>query len=498
MKRKLLALVLAVLLPATLLPMSAFAAGKAAGTAGDMSAVEFDGHDYFNDLQTVTASASDGSNPLANVITAKAGVTLAEGKADDGFSTLFDITGGDPIVRYIASASASGLTSATTLAEADYIGEEYDTQTLATGDILLIVDGSWDSEGNNTTLAIQYLALAITVSAAPSSNDSGEIDFDSEVTEIVWAVTVPTEAAYAINPFELGTSLIGGQVYGENYKFVNATAAPVWIQVDFEADLGDAVAVVADKSTLALDNKAITDKNAYVAVVGAAKVTTVDGTGEGGIVYDADATSDGLQLADGVTAPFVTVETDTTAAVEFILAAGTGDAAATPVESVASGVAAFTFYGELNSYADWEADDIAISATYTLNGIRPSAYTTKSATLVGANQVPTGTANPSNPSAVLGWTAGTAAAATYGGTEVVVDVSDNSATGYALPFQTAGNEVTNLKFGSSNATGAQWEVTQEGLLKLTGARITGWATGSKTLTFDCGEKTWTITISVQP
>jgi hypothetical protein len=241
--------------------------------------------------------------------------------------------------------------------------------TFADGDALLIGVDTTDTEYASGDVV--YYLIIVTI-----DNSSGAIVGDSTVNNVVFVVVVPANIDFAIDPFELGTSIGGGQITGASYPFINKTIAPVKIALNFEADLtgggGDA-ALVDDPAALSPDDDTVTAKKLYFAALGAKEISDNTATT---VTFDKEDVPETL-------APFSAA--GKTAAMSFVLKAGNGSAPA----SGTGGVAAFTFYGVLNSYADWQDGDVSVEAAYTLSALRPDTYTTLSDSAVGVNQIAT-------------------------------------------------------------------------------------------------------------
>jgi len=226
-------------------------------------------------------------------------------------------------------------------------------------------------------LAIAPLSI---FSFAAESTQSDTLEGEGTVEEVSFKVVVPTDLAFAIDPFELTASATSGvtnsQIIGGDYKFLNKTIAPVKIGFNFtmtdKNGGASGVALVADPSAeLSPDDDTVTTKKAYLAVIGA---KSVDDNTVANPQYDI--------TSDGTLVPF---STDGKASTAFVLANSTDG---TNVAAGTVGVASFTFYGVLNSYAKWEDKDITISADYTLTALRPTTYTTLAGTAKGVNQLP--------------------------------------------------------------------------------------------------------------
>jgi hypothetical protein len=219
------------------------------------------------------------------------------------------------------------------------------------------------------------LTLALVFTAGATGG--GTVTGDSDVTKVAVLVAVPSTLEFGVDPFEVGGK---GQIAGSDYKFTNNTISPVKVAVEITAQLASGVTLVDDPDDLSPDDGDVTTKQLYFAAVGANSAT--DNAGNG-LSYDADA-ADGIQFASGALAPFNAG--DAKASIAFALEKGIGTG---PAASGSGGVAAFTFYGVLNSYAAWAANDVRVTANYTLTPLRPATYTEYIGDKIGLNQIPT-------------------------------------------------------------------------------------------------------------
>jgi len=206
---------------------------------------------------------------------------------------------------------------------------------------------------------------------------------------------------------------------------------------------------------LSPDDADVTDKKLYLAVVGADNITIE-------VADTISATTYNPEKSDTV-APF---STDGVAATAFILGAGI-DSQTTADDT---GVASFTFYGVLNSYADWVASDVKVTAAYTLAALRPGTYTALFAETVGVNQV---------AAAVTGYT--TSGNLTY--------VKASQASGWNIPFTLAGASTSGLvvKINTSTLVLNTDYTISGNVIAFTPARIALMNSGiSRTLTITVG------------
>jgi hypothetical protein len=245
--------------------------------------------------------------------------------------------------------------------------------------------------------AILAAALILSAPLAAFADDpsgastGGNIPGDSTVDTVTLNVVLPTSLNFALDPLELSKTA-GGQVKTSNYIIVNKTFAPV--KVSFEVTVtpkNDTITLVDDPGTLNKDDINETAKKIYFFLNGANTITSSQhynnvventipifvtkkdtvvpvnaGSQKASIAFalaaavDKDATSPGGAPPDGVWG------TNDTVSVENAKPSGTN--------ANTAGLAAFSFGGELNTYAGWEASDVAVTGAYTLVGLRTSTY----------------------------------------------------------------------------------------------------------------------------
>jgi hypothetical protein len=174
------------------------------------------------------------------------------------------------------------------------------------------------------------------------------------------------------------------------------------------------------------DDISATVKDIYFGLLGATSIT------QGATFTDIIANSTATFAADKDTlVPFSASsargEDDGTGTIAFALAAATATTPGTADALAAGGkgIAAFQFYGELNTYAAWAASDIQVAGNYTLVPLRDTTYTT---TLTSADYCADGVNQLLNG--------------------LKVDATIAGATGNASITYTAGTPVT-IKFGTS-------------------------------------------------
>jgi hypothetical protein len=290
--------------------------------------------------------------------------------------------------------------------------------------------------------AILLSALLVTVSfptmsfaADPSgAQTGGSVTGDSNVSTVALNVIVPTSLPFSLDPLELD-STNGSQVKDVTYFIANKTLAPVKVSFNLTATLTADVALVADKSQLKKDDlSSDVPKDIYFGFLGANSIS------EGTTFTDVVA---------GSTATFVDTDKDTLVPFSASSARGADDGAGTISFALASakatvpgtadamadngkGSAAFQFYGELNTYANWQASDIQVTGAFTLIPLRSSTY---SDTLTAADYCSDGVNQLKNTDAV--------------------DATIAGSTGNANVSYTAGTPVK-IKFGVAINTAEVW------------------------------------------
>jgi hypothetical protein len=195
------------------------------------------------------------------------------------------------------------------------------------------------------------VALVFALSVPAFALDGGTIGGDATVNIPTLNVTVPTSLDFALSP--IVASPVGtGQVVAGNYVIKNSTA-DVAVLAAFYLDLD-----LDSSVTLAANATAVTD-NYLLAATGK--------TIAFGIIPALTVASDAITTY----ALPATVEyfdtTNKTASVGFKLDAAGGTAP----------VSGFSFYAAANAYADWNADDIAVSGVYLLKALSTSTTVTE-------------------------------------------------------------------------------------------------------------------------
>jgi hypothetical protein len=440
-KKKILALVLAV---ATIMSLSIPV--LAAPSDANITSVTLGG--VAADIGATNTTISSVVKGSVTLTTAQAASAASVITLDDGVS----FKAAKVAETDVATIDASNLTSVTQ-------DTEVSATTWATGDALFIgVDDevTYGDSGSPT-----YYIIVVTVSDGGGGTDTGSIDGDSIVNDVIFEVDVPTDINFAIDPFELGISLGGGQITGTSYNFLNSTKAPVKVLLDFTTDLtGGGAALVADPSALSPDDDSVIDKKLYFAVLGAKTLAATANT-VSAVAYD--------KTEAGTLVPF---GTDGKASAGFVLAASSDG-----TEVLAPGMGSFTFYGVLNTYADWEAGDVKVTAAYTLVALRPATYTALSTAAVGANKT-----QLASTSSVLGFIGESVP------TTKTITKASITDTQLSIPFNFGDKTITSIKLPSGTSLAVDQYEKTVGALVFSASRTTA----LKGLTVNV---TYTITLS---
>lgn len=194
-----------------------------------------------------------------------------------------------------------------------------------------------------------------------------DISFAGDLEEYVYSVTLPTDAVFALDPFESANGRVAasapGQIYGD-YVYTNAGDFPVRITYDLEVEgaagqgTAPSVQFVSKRADVDPDNLAVQTKNVYFGVIGASGVT---GSG----TYDQTTAA-----VDAASIIFEPSDDKSKAAGKFTIALDNASE-----NNSGSKDGAFSFYAELDTYASWKAGDLTIAGTYTLTGLKPSTLT---------------------------------------------------------------------------------------------------------------------------
>ncbi len=238
------------------------------------------------------------------------------------------------------------------------------------------------------TITAFILALLL-IMAAPASvfagSQEGDLSGTSEVEDVVMNVLVPANLNFALDP--LGLDATGAnQISTQDFFFLNQSFAPVKVDVAITASTSGGAVLVSTDSAIKKDDVTVTDKKIYFGALGGTGVT--GGAIATGTTYSAifgSTTGPAIEYstvssAAGTLSAFAPSASGTTGAalISFALdEAIESTVTAGAIQSLAAdnnGVAGFQFYAAMNTYADWAANDVTVSGTYTLTALRDSTY----------------------------------------------------------------------------------------------------------------------------
>jgi hypothetical protein len=389
--KKALTLTLAALLVTALLPLNAFAADVPA----DATAVMIKGIP----VSSLTAATMYGTIDAAKANTIELQLSPADLNNAANVVVVTE-TVGDSSITLIGAGNTDTVNAP----------GDINTAVAAAGNAAL-VPGSyiWIRDGDGS--GYKYARIQI------NQKSDGSFGGDSTVKIPIYNVVVPTNVNFAIDPLQLGNVTDDSQITTANYKVINKSDVDVRVTFDLTATLGSGVKFV-EKNALDQVTTTGAPKDVYFAALSAEGVTPnslnyasalTDMTAT--FAYDADPPK-GTLVPFGVSLGAPGNEKTTLA---FLLGKSTG----TPLDTLAAaneGVASFQFYANLNTYADWKANDIQVVGSYNLQGIKGSDYKTQAA--LPANYV-TGSLNqvPLTPNFIGAATATTTIA---GGADIEV------------------------------------------------------------------------------
>ena len=335
-KTKALAFVLTIVMIAAMLPTLALA------DADDITAVTIKG-------VTVPMDAFHGSfaEALANpqILT----LTAAQ-MADVETSIAITETGtADAIARF----AAAGTAAPANFAAIESWGAELDDEALPVNTTIWIADG-----------ATQVAQIIIRQASG------GSIDWDVVVNNPVFDVILPLDPAFAIDPMQTAGSG-SNQIADADYKIVNASAFAVKVSFTIAAVKDAGVTIVG--RNIAANTTSASPKNAFFAVLGANEVGGTEPTfanpNQGTYAYNPNTA--------GTLFPFAWTTNNGTAEIDFLLGAATeSDPGTSGIDTLATGnrgVASFRLYGELNTLATWNTNDLQIAGAYDMVGVLPAA-----------------------------------------------------------------------------------------------------------------------------
>jgi hypothetical protein len=202
--------------------------------------------------------------------------------------------------------------------------------------------------------------MVIPLSATAFAADTGRIGGDGTVVPIVVNVAVPMNLNFALDPLQVtdGASQISNTTYG----LINKSNVDVAAMFYLKATAAIGVSLEANDDNIG-GTLSETDKTLIFGAIGATDITGTDtafaATALGAAIpaYDASETATIVKAAAG---------SDGTFRFAFALEKATPAGTPTTLASDFAGLAAFQFYGVLETYADWKAGDITVSGVYKL------------------------------------------------------------------------------------------------------------------------------------
>jgi hypothetical protein len=350
------------------------------------------------------------------------------------------------------------------------------------------------------------IALALGAATPALANESGNISGDSEVKQVVIKATVPTSLSFGIDPLSITSdtnSPEDNQIANQNYQMINKTTeAAIAASFFLTADLADGVKLFAadDSTNVKPEDLSASDKNLSFGVLTAKEVTT-DTTTPGSVkivgttVYDKDL-ANGL-VSFGGTDIAAGVETKTSeAAFGFMLEKAQS---ATELATTSHGIGSFQFYGKMNSYADWQPNDVKVKGVYSLLALS-AATVANVGTPIGLNMIPNAKlpGKPdvpayTNPGFIVGGNTQSTASAT-------VSIAASSDT--TIPFyagEGANLSAATLRVGSTILPSSDFELTTAGLVLKSGSGSNFGAlgiVGTYTLYLGLGGQTYTVNLTM--
>jgi len=246
----------------------------------------------------------------------------------------------------------------------------------------------------NTKTVMAFVLTLLLIATFPvavfaDTPTSGTISGSSTVDTVVVNVILPTSLNFALDPLGLDTTG-DNQIATQDFFFVNQTFAPVKISIDIDAETSGGAVLVSTTGGLSLDDTSVTDKDLYFGALGATGLTgasitaTTVGVSYSAIFGSPTGPAASYSTVSAVAETLTTIDpsndgTTGSAVISFALDKAV-ESSTTPgsIDSLAAsdkGVAAFQFYSQLNTYAEWEADDITVTGSYTLIPLRDTTYT---------------------------------------------------------------------------------------------------------------------------
>jgi hypothetical protein len=409
-------------------------------------------------------------------------LSLTASLAEDDIATVMTLLDNalDPVaaapntIRVVENAAA---VVGTTDAALRLLGEALTSDTeLEDGNIILVetVAGSW------IKIAVRIIG-------------DWDRDGDSTVADFVLNVTIPMALDYALDPTEIRSALDGNQISAVDFFLINESDVAVLATVNVTAIPGANVKLVDDVDDLDQDlpDGRVIPKDIKFGLLGAVAVADLvtiafgDSPDVDDESFDYDPTEEGtLSLFD---------VDDAEARIRFVLRPATGTPSLDTLAADDGGVASFTLYAQMNTYADWADGDLDIEGVYDIRPVRlrdinmgtPAGFDDDGVPDTGHTDYPSANNFP-DPANAAHWTTPPTAIPAVPGAMVGLNV---------LPFASSDDGDT-VGFGTLPSGTALFTpvLSSDGrTLTVTVVNGTGTPNTSLVIPFDTGGKTVTVT-----
>ena len=279
---------------------------------------------------TITDSATTAkTNTVTLELTAAQMANTIEPTAE-----IEDLSSAVFVFRYFDEGNDSGVSSYSDLVGLDALGDALTTQALSDGGVI------WIAETEETGYLVR-----IEIELKEPTNKTGTIDGTGDPAELILEVLLPTELDFLLDPITITEAPIANSgIARGDYAIVNEMdKAAVKVHLDFTLTMNDGKLV--EKAEDVPDDDMETEKVLTFGVLGAS-----DSEADPIVYGDLGALVKFKANADG---------SKGTGSIAFAL-----DRCENGVVEITS--TAFTFYGDVNAYADWDDGDVLVSGAYTL------------------------------------------------------------------------------------------------------------------------------------
>jgi uncharacterized protein YjdB len=249
----------------------------------------------------------------------------------------------------------------------------------------------------SVVLSVLMLTMVLPF-AAFAGSETQDIDGNSTVSNVIIKVTVPANLDFALDPLELSVQT-GNQIKTTDYFFINKTVAPVKVAVNLTATLAvggegtaDDVTLVSSPATLKPYDTEVTSKQIYFGMLGATGIKDDDvfdfsdvpgaegspigeyDTSKAALITAFDTTTKTASIAFALAKAADLIDAGDTAATDPLTGEAGSDGYGDALAAANAGVASFQFYGKMNTYAAWVANDVTIGGSYTLTPLSATTY----------------------------------------------------------------------------------------------------------------------------